>query len=344
MNKAKLGLLAALCVVATGIFAAVAGAAPPANTSPPTISGTPKVGSTLTANDGSWTNSPTSFTYQWQRCASDGQSCGDITAGTSKTYVPTNGDVGHALRVVVTAVNADGKTPATSDPTEPVSSANGPSNTVRPALSGNAVVGGTLQGSNGSWSPTPTSFSRQWQRCSSTTTACVNIPGATGMTYGVRLLDVGHRIRAQVTAHTSSGSTTVASNFSAVVTAVGGSTTTIVTTTTTTATTTTTTQGNRAPSLTFISLRVNGSHATARFRVCDDRTGRLTIIERDSKNRVLSVTHRFHVTLFSSCGSFSRTWILARKFRTKGRYVASLRAVDAQGRLSLLRSRSIFFH
>ena len=91
MTKAGLGLLATLVAVAAGIFATVAQAAAPANTSPPTISGTPKEGSTLTANDGTWTNNPTSFTYQWQRCASDGRSCGDITGAASKTYTPEIG-------------------------------------------------------------------------------------------------------------------------------------------------------------------------------------------------------------------------------------------------------------
>src|SRR5690348_16099358 len=175
MDNRKLALVALLAAGITGILAAVASAATPQNTSPPTISGTPKVGSTLTANDGTWANSPTSFTYQWQRCTSDGRSCGDITAGTTRTYVPTTGDVGHALRVVVTAVNADGRSSATSAPTDPVNSANGPTNTVRPALSGSAEIGGTLRVSNGSWSPTPTSFARQWQQCDSNGANCLNI-------------------------------------------------------------------------------------------------------------------------------------------------------------------------
>jgi len=333
--KSRFALLAAVVAVATGILAAVASAAPPSNTASPTISGTAKAGSTLTANDGAWANSPTSFTYQWQRCASDGRACGDITAGTSKTYVPTTGDVGHALRVVVTAVNADGKTSAVSGPTDPVDSANGPSVTVKPALSGSAVLGGTLRVSNGSWSPTPTSYGRQWQRCDENGASCLNIDGATGQTYGVRLADVNHRLRALVTARTSSGQTTVASAASSIVAPASvGTTTTVVTTTMT---------GNKAPSLAFLSLRVRGAKTYVRFRVCDDSTGRITIIARDNKARYLSVTHRFRVALVASCEVWSKSWRVAPKFRTKGRYVVTLRAVDAQGRLSLLRSRGVTF-
>jgi RHS repeat-associated protein len=45
----------------------VAPASAPVNTSPPTISGSPVVGQTLTAAVGSW-NGGSSYTYQWQRC------------------------------------------------------------------------------------------------------------------------------------------------------------------------------------------------------------------------------------------------------------------------------------
>lgn len=337
MKRWKLAVVATLVVAATGIFAAVASAAAPVNTASPSISGTAKVGSTLTANEGTWSNSPTSFSYQWQRCASDGRGCGDITSATSKSYSPVTGDVGHALRVVVTATNADGHASATSGATDPVDSANGPANSVRPAVSGTAVIGGTLTVSNGSWSPTPSSFTRQWQRCDSDGTSCVNISGATGRTYGVRAEDVGNRIRALVTAHTSSGQTTVASSNSDVVTG----TTTVTTTTSSTTTVTKTTQAAAAaPSIRFVSLKVSGARTYARFRVCDAQGGRLTILARDNKNRVLSVTHRFHV---GSCGVFARSWFLRSKFRTHGRYVVSLRAVDMQGHLSLLRTRSLFF-
>src|SRR5690348_14877635 len=68
------------------VLTAIASAAAPQNTAAPTITGTAKEGSTLTATDGTWSNSPASFTYQWQRCASDGTGCGDLAAGTGKTY------------------------------------------------------------------------------------------------------------------------------------------------------------------------------------------------------------------------------------------------------------------
>ena len=333
-SRLKLALAVMLALVAVGVLATAASAAPPQNTSSPSISGSPKVGSTQTADNGTWSNSPTSFGYQWQRCASDGTACGDITAATNKTYTAVSGDVGHTLRVVVTATNAEGKASATSPPSDVIGSANGPTNNVKPAVSGSPVVGDTLSVSNGSWTPAPSSFTRHWQRCATDLTGCLNISGATGQTYGVRSADVGHRLRALVTAHSSGGQTTVASAPSATVT----STTTTVTTTTTT---TTTTAGNRAPSLLFISLKRSGSRVFARFRVCDDHTGRITVIERDNKNRVLSVTRRWHVSLPSSCVVYSKSWIPGRAFRTSGRYVVSLRAVDAQGRLSLTRSRAL---
>src|SRR5579864_4362798 len=105
MNRSKqrlaLTLLAVVAVVL--VVAAGASAAVPQNTASPTIGGTAREGQTLTASDGAWSNSPTSFTYQWQRCASDGSGCGDISGATSKTYSLVSGDIGHTARVVVTA-------------------------------------------------------------------------------------------------------------------------------------------------------------------------------------------------------------------------------------------------
>src|SRR5690348_16328895 len=120
-TRAARFLLVSLAAAAIGlIVAAGASAAVPQNTAPPAISGNARDGQTLTASDGTWSNSPTSFSYQWQRCGSDATGCGDITGATSKTYVAVTGDVGHTLRVVVTGSNADGKASANSAPTDVV--------------------------------------------------------------------------------------------------------------------------------------------------------------------------------------------------------------------------------
>jgi hypothetical protein len=87
----------------------------PSNTSRPTISGNPQVGETLTANEGQWTNNPTSFAFQWQRCDVDAIVCGDVPGATGRTYGVRAADVGFRVRVRVTGRNAAGAgTPANS--------------------------------------------------------------------------------------------------------------------------------------------------------------------------------------------------------------------------------------
>jgi len=80
----------------------------PSNTAVPTISGTAQQGNALTTSNGSWTNSPTSFTYQWQSCNASGASCSDISGATSSSYTLTTADVGQTVVSVVTASNAGG--------------------------------------------------------------------------------------------------------------------------------------------------------------------------------------------------------------------------------------------
>lgn len=80
----------------------------PVNVLKPAISGVLTSGQVLTAWEGTWTGGVTSYTYQWQN---EGV---DIGGATSKTYTLVAGDVGDNIRVVVTAVNAAGSTPATS--------------------------------------------------------------------------------------------------------------------------------------------------------------------------------------------------------------------------------------
>jgi hypothetical protein len=95
---------------------------PPANTALPTISGSARSGSTLTASPGSWSGTvPFSYAYGWQRCAAGGGSC--VSVGSGPTYAALDADVGSTLSVVVTATNAAGSTAATSAATATVAAA-----------------------------------------------------------------------------------------------------------------------------------------------------------------------------------------------------------------------------
>jgi hypothetical protein len=104
-----------------GSSRAASTAAAPTNKSVPTISGVPEGGQTLTAVHGTWTGSPTSFSYAWSRCDTNGAACAGIGGATGKIYTVTDTDVGHTLRVNVTARNASGVGHATSAPTAIVS-------------------------------------------------------------------------------------------------------------------------------------------------------------------------------------------------------------------------------
>src|SRR5207247_673526 len=112
----------ALVTASTLAYLAIAGVgsaatrAAPVNTAPPTISGTPTVGQTLTASTGTWSNSPTSYAYQWLRCNTSGGSCVNVSNGALKTYTLVGADAGHTMRVAVTAKNADGSATARSAP------------------------------------------------------------------------------------------------------------------------------------------------------------------------------------------------------------------------------------
>jgi hypothetical protein len=98
----------------------IAAALVPISATPPTITGTAAQGQTLTATNGTWSNTPTAYAVQWQRCDTAGANCADIAAATSSTYAVTSADAGTTLRATVTASNRFGSASATSAQTAAV--------------------------------------------------------------------------------------------------------------------------------------------------------------------------------------------------------------------------------
>jgi hypothetical protein len=78
----------------------------PTNTAAPTVSGTARVGETLTAHDGTWAGTPgITFGYQWQRCGAGGANCTNIDGARGATYGLGAADQGDTVRVVVSGGN-----------------------------------------------------------------------------------------------------------------------------------------------------------------------------------------------------------------------------------------------
>jgi len=121
----------------------------PTNTVPPAIQGTPKLGATLTAANGTWDGNPLAlhFGYQWLRCpasvttATGAGGCKAIAGATGQRYTLTSADIYGRMIVRVTASNGSvTTTDATSAPTDLVADANG--RTTPPAGGGGSGGGG----------------------------------------------------------------------------------------------------------------------------------------------------------------------------------------------------------
>lgn len=112
----------------------------PANTVPPSVTGTAVVGQTLSTTNGTWTNSPSSFTYQWYRGATL------ISGATSSTYTLVQADAGNTsnIKCVVTATNSAGSVNADSNTIAQILDAD-----YNAILSRATSLGYTLPNSNG---------------------------------------------------------------------------------------------------------------------------------------------------------------------------------------------------
>jgi hypothetical protein len=193
--------------------------APPKASGQPRISGSAVEGSVLTAGNGTWSGTgPFNYTYRWLRCPStggggNGEGCVAISGATFKRYTVRHADVGHRLRVRVTAANSEGTATAVSNASAVVQSAAAggpPRNTGAPTISGSPQVGQTLTANNGSWIGAPTiTYTYHWRRCDANGANCSDISGATAKTYVLTSADQGTTLRVRVTARNPRGAASV---------------------------------------------------------------------------------------------------------------------------------------
>jgi len=297
--------------------------AAPANSTGPTISGTARVGQTLTSTNGTWTNAPTAYAYQWVRCNTSGAACVPVPNAMQKSYTLVAADAGHQIRVRVTAANADGSAGAESEPTATVAASSVPRNTDRPIVSGTPELGEEQTADVGSWAGDPTSYAYQWQRCEADNfVSCAAILGAGSKIYTARATDIGFRLRVQVIAKNAGGAATATSAATAVIRPKLK----IV---------------NGRPTLSILSLRVLGHTVYARFRVCDDSNKNLTVVQKTSRAGALSYSRRFSTLKAPApCGVYTRHWNLVPRFRGH-RVTVTLSARDKSGRSSVLVRRTV---
>lgn len=85
------------------------------------LSGLATQGQTLSTSNGSWTGSPSSYSYHWEDCDGAGNNCSSVANVSGSTYALAASDVGHTVRSVVTASNLVGSTAAASPPSAVVS-------------------------------------------------------------------------------------------------------------------------------------------------------------------------------------------------------------------------------
>ncbi len=207
---------AAVTVASAPVGPLVVGDAP-VNVDPPTITGTAAVRETLTADPGSWSGSdPITYTYQWQRCAADGEDCTDLKHADVQAYSPTGEDVEQTLRVIVTAHNAMGQSTAAAEATDTVGDGAAPGSTALPSITmlGTDGPGSTLVTDGGRWTGADSAdLTFSWQRCDWIGASCETIPDAVANSYTLTTADEGHRLQVTVSAGNTAGSGQVTSDL-----------------------------------------------------------------------------------------------------------------------------------
>lgn len=126
------------------------------NTAAPTITGSPKVGASLTASTGSWTPAPDGYAYQW---FADGMA---VEGASGAEFIPGPAEVDKVLTVGVTAARSGYAAASSVSTGTPAVLPGDMANSTPPTLGGTAVVGETLSVVPGTWSPSPDGVAYQW--------------------------------------------------------------------------------------------------------------------------------------------------------------------------------------
>jgi hypothetical protein len=141
--------------------------------------------------------------------------CFDIANARSSFYTPVAADFGKRLRVQVTATNSQGSARQNSEVTDVVT-ADAVVLRVTPQVSDSTpVVDAPLNVSSGSWDGSiPLTFTYSWRRCNPVgdLATCVQIPGATLVTYTPAVADIGFSIRVWITGTNLAGSALAVTN------------------------------------------------------------------------------------------------------------------------------------
>jgi hypothetical protein len=224
MTARRLRIALIVLAAATALASGGAGAVP-GNGTPPTISGSLRVGSTIAADRGTWAGSgELAYAYRWYRCGPAAARCRPIGGASAPTYTLGRRDAGQTVAVALSASDATGATTALSSVAGPVA-ARGATvyATAQPRLTGTPEPGQQLRAEPGAWDVTPQSLSYRWLRCDEGGRACAAIPRARSPVYTVAGVDVGHALVARVTATVATTSQPVLSLASAAVREQGAS-------------------------------------------------------------------------------------------------------------------------
>jgi hypothetical protein len=191
---------------------------PPEITAGPRISGTPNVGESLRAEDGSWTGTPKpTLTRQWQRKKPTETDWTDIIGANASSYVVAEGDLGSLLRVAVIGSNSVGSLIAYSSETGVVLQAPVPPAT-RISILGTPRPREKLSVDQGKWLGTPDpKLTYQWERKKPDEIDWSPVPEATSDTYELTDDDAGHALRVVVTGSNAAGTVSASSPETAVV-------------------------------------------------------------------------------------------------------------------------------